>query len=374
MTRISVGMAGITNPPFRRVRQTVTFARRVLKLDSIWAVDHFLGFFPKVLWDKDFSWVADPDDSPHHYFDYQVLLGALARPAGNMQLAVGVTEPIRRHPVLIAQAFMTLSHMTAEPPILGIGAGERENTEPYGLEFSRPVAVLEEALQIIRQCFDSYGPFDFSGKYFNLDRAVMDLRPAPGKRPELWIAAHGPRMLRLTGEYGDGWYPVFPYTPGRYETALRVIGEAAETAGRDLAGFTPGAQLLAVIGRTRAAARALLDHRSIRFTALLASDDVWQRGGRIHPLGEGFRGMIDFVPQDYERAELEHAIDQVPIDLLAETVTWGTVDDVERSIRDLGDAGLRHVVIAPGGGLVSRRDALFNLRAIGTLVRRLHAG
>ena len=30
--------------------------------------------------------------------------------------------------------------------ILGIGAGERENVEPYGLSFERPVARLEDAL------------------------------------------------------------------------------------------------------------------------------------------------------------------------------------------------------------------------------------
>ncbi len=374
MARISVGISGITNPPWKRVRQIVTMARRVLRLDSIWAVDHFLGFFPQALWDRDFSWMADPAESPHEYFDYQVLMGALAKPAGNMQLAVGVTEPIRRHPVLIAQAFMTLSHLTRRPPILGIGAGERENIEPYGLDFSTPVSVLEEALQVIRLCFDSSGPFDFDGTHFTLNQAIMDLRPAPGKRPELWIAAHGPRMLRLTGEYGDGWYPVFPYTPERYGEALAAIKDAAANVDRDLTGFVPGAQVLAVIARTRAAALELLEHKSIRFTALLASDTEWQRAGLTHPLGKGFRGMIDFVPQAYEKGELETAIAQVPVDMLAESVTWGTVDDVEAAIRNLAEAGLRHVVITPGGGLASRTDLLYNLAAIRTLTRRLHVG
>ena len=26
----------------------------------------------------------------------------------------------------------------------------------------------------------------------------MDLEPPPGRTPEIWIAAHGPRMLHLT--------------------------------------------------------------------------------------------------------------------------------------------------------------------------------
>ena len=74
-----------------------------------------------------------------------------------MRLGVGVTEPIRRHPVLIAQAMMTLSHLTKRAPILGIGAGERMNIDPYGLDFSEPVTRLEEALQIIRLCLSAPG-------------------------------------------------------------------------------------------------------------------------------------------------------------------------------------------------------------------------
>ena len=63
-----------------------------------------------------------------------------------MRLGVGVTEPIRRHPLLIAQAMMTLSHLTRRAPILGIGAGERMNLDPYGFDPSEPVTRLDEAL------------------------------------------------------------------------------------------------------------------------------------------------------------------------------------------------------------------------------------
>ena len=105
-----------------------------------------------------------------------MLLGYLASRVGRMRLGVGVTEPIRRHPVLIAQAMMTLSHLTKRAPILGIGAGERMNIDPYGLDSSEPVTRLEEALQIIRLCLSARGPITFSGKHYRLDRATMDLK------------------------------------------------------------------------------------------------------------------------------------------------------------------------------------------------------
>jgi len=369
---ILVGLSVGTQPPIRRIHLTLRLAR-ALGFDSVWTVDHFLSFFPRAIWDREFSWIASPDSSPDAFFDYQVLLGHLAARAGKLQLAVGVTEPIRRHPVLLAQAFLTLSHLTRRPPILGIGAGERENTEPYGFSFEHPVAQLEEALQIIRLAFESQGPFNFKGNYFTLDRALMDLRPAPGRTPEVWIAAHGPRMLRLTGQYGDGWYPTIPMTPQDYGERLAVIRAAAVDAGRDQDAITPGYLLFAVIGRTEAEARAALSSRPVRFTALLAPDEAWQRAGVTHPLGAGFRGMIDFVPPRYARAELEAAMAKVPVDLLMEQGVWGTKQQVLNKIREYEDAGLRHLVLAPVAGLISRRHAITSLRAVAWIARRLRS-
>jgi phthiodiolone/phenolphthiodiolone dimycocerosates ketoreductase len=126
-------------------------------------LDHFQGLIPSSIWDQQLSWVASHHESPHELFEYQVLLGYLAASAGRLRLGVGVTEPIRRHPVLIAQAMLTLAHLTRRKPILGIGAGERENVEPYGLDFTQPVGRLEEALQIIQLCFSHKGTIDFHG-------------------------------------------------------------------------------------------------------------------------------------------------------------------------------------------------------------------
>ncbi len=371
--RIEVGIGVGTQPPLSRVRATAAFAR-ALRLDSVWTVDHFLGFLPQALWTEDFTWAARPGTSPDEYFDYQVLLGYLARRVGRSRLAVGVTEPIRRHPVLIAQAFLTLSHLTRQRPILGIGAGERENVEPYGLDFSRPVSVFEEAVQVLRLCLQSRGPVDFAGTHFRLDGALMDLQPAPGREPELWIAAHGPRMLRLAGRYGDGWYPTLPMPPAEYAAKLSVIRDAARTAGRGAAAIVPAMQTFVVIGPTRAEARALLDTKPVRFAALLASDEVWRRHGLTHPLGEGFRGMVDFVPTRYQRPELEDLIAGVPADLVSEDLVWGTSDDVVARIRAFGEAGLRHVVLAPLSALVSKRSALTSMRGLAAVARRLRSG
>lgn len=359
-----------SGPPLSRI-DMLTRVARVSGFDAVWTVDHFLGFVPQSIWDEDFSWVADPSGTPHAFFDYQALLGHVAGKAGSMQVAVGVTEPIRRHPVLLAQHALTLSHIAKKPPILGIGAGERENTEPYGLEFTKIVSRLEEALQIITLCFDSRGPFEFRGQFFDIPDAVMDLAPAKGRRPELWIAAHGPRMLDLTGRFGDGWWPVLPYTPESYAESLDAVRRSAVAAGRDPDRITPGWSVFTLLAETEADARKQLDAKSSKFTALMAPWYVWDRFGVEHPLGERFGGLVDFVPQRYERAEIEAAIAAVPLDLLAEAVVWGTPEQVENRMREFIDAGVRHLMLQPASALISKKDALYSIRQVVKISRSL---
>lgn len=369
--KIVVGIQVGTQPPLGTVRAVMLFAR-LARLESVMAVDHFQNIFPTAIWDEEFSWVAAQRPTPHEHFDWQVFLGYLASRAGKVRLGVGVTEPIRRHPVLIAQAMLTLSHMTKRVAILGIGAGERLNIDPYGLDFSHPVDRLEEALRIIRMCLSSRGPVDFEGDYYKLDGALMDLEAPKGKTPEVWIAGHGPRMLRLTGLYGDGWYPTMVASPQDYASKLQVVRSSALEAGRDPEEITPALQRFVVVGPTEQETRAMLETKAIRSLGLSAPAELWRRAGAEHPLGEHFRGYVDFVPELYDRKTIEEAIAAVPPELAEEgPLMWGTPEQVASKLRVFGEAGLRHVVLAPVGGLVSKRAAIYSLRAMRTVVRLL---
>lgn len=368
---MSVGLQLGTQPPLSATRAFLVGAR-AMRLDSVMLIDHFQNVFPSVIWDKELTWLAAQRPTPHEFFDYQVLLGHLASRVGRMRLGVGVTEPIRRHPVLIAQAMMTLSHLTKRAPILGIGAGERMNIDPYGLDPSRPVARLEEALQIIRLCLSTQGPISFSGRYFRLERATMDLKPARGRVPEIWIAGHGPRMLALTGRYGDGWYPTAVVSPREYADKLATIRAAAADAGRNPAAITPALHRFMVIAATEREARAMLKTKVIRALGLMAPADLWRQAGVVHPFGEHFNALVDFVPDRYDRSTMDEAIAAVPDDLIAEgPLLWGTPDQVVTRLRAFGDAGLRYVVLAPVSGLVSKHAALYGLWATGRIARSL---
>ncbi|MEV0246342.1 LLM class flavin-dependent oxidoreductase [Nocardia sp. NPDC050712] len=362
-------MAGV-NPPLAAARFLVR-AARLGRLDSVIAPDHLISVFPKAIWDTDFTPQAKSVASPDEQFDYAPLLAYLASGAGKMQLGVGVTDPHRRHPVLLAQTFLTLAHMTKSPPILGIGSGEKENLDPYGFTWDRPVSRFEESLQVLRACFEAKGPIDFAGKYYRLDQAPMDLTAPPGREPQIWIGAHGPRMLELTGRYADGWYPWESLSPDEYAGKLEVVRTAARAAGRDPDKIVP-AQLLSIItARTREGIARQLRAPAVRYLGLMAPAAVWARCGAKHPFGDRFRGLIELMPHQLTRQEVLDAIAEVPEEVLHEWLVIGTPTEILTRLRAQADAGLRHAIVFPSSALVSNADAAYGYGVVLWLASKL---
>jgi phthiodiolone/phenolphthiodiolone dimycocerosates ketoreductase len=367
---ISTGVFLPWFPPMSDIRGFLRVAR-LAGFDSVFVADHLRQFNPTPLWDRQYTWLARRNPDPHAAFDFQTLLGHLARDAGGIRLGVGVTEPVRRHPVLIAQAMLTLAHMTKRPPILGIGLGERENIEPYGLNWAHPVDRLEEALQIIRQCFTSGQPIDFAGEHFQLRDAIMGLRPPPGRTPEIWVAAHGPRMLRLAGRYADGWFPVIPGSPQDYAAKLELIRSAAREAGRDPNTITPAFNPYIAVAPTERQVRAMLDKKAIRAAGLSLPADVWRAAGAEHPFGANFRGYVDLIPDKYDRQTWDNAIARVPNEMIDKALIYGTPEQVTRHLHAYADAGMRHAVLLLESAQVSRRHLLYGIHAMRKIARAL---
>ncbi len=366
----SVGtMAGV-NPPLAAARFLVRMAR-LGRLDSVLTPDHLVSVFPKAVWDSDFTPQAKTLPSPDAQFDFAPLLAHLAGGAGGVQLGVGVTDPHRRHPVLLAQTFLTLAHMTKTPPILGIGSGEKENLDPYGFTWDRPVSRLEEALQVLRACFDAKGPINFSGKYYRIDQGPMDLTVPADRKPQIWIGAHGPRMLELTGRYADGWYPWEALTPDEYQSKLEVVRAAARAAGRDPGAIVPAHMIAMITARTREGIQRQLRAPAVRYLGLMAPAAIWARCGAKHPFGEHYRGLIEMMPHRLSKQEVLDAIAEVPEEVLHEWLVIGTPAEILTRLRAQADAGLRHAIVFPSSALVSNADAAFGYGVVPWLAAKM---
>ena len=245
-----------------------------------------------------------------------------------------------------AQAAATLHLLTRGRAILGIGPGEREGNEPYGVDWSKPVARFEEAMATIRALWDSGGQLvNRDSPYFPLRNALFDLPPYRGKWPEIWIGAHGPRMLRATGRYGDGYFPGFPHRPMDYAQRLEVVRAAASDAGRDPMSIVPAVWIPVITGRSRDDVDEALDSELIRACALTASDEIFTRHGARHPLGAGFSGGQDLLPHDIDEPTALSYVSQVPPTLIREVWLNGTPEEVVEQAAQWRDCGVRYMVL-----------------------------
>jgi phthiodiolone/phenolphthiodiolone dimycocerosates ketoreductase len=183
------------------------------RIDSLWVPDHLNSLIPRAIATPQYLRTAKLTPKIDAYLEPWTMLGHLGarNRVGRLQLGISVTDAGRRNPAVTAQAAATLHLLTRGRAILGIGVGEREGSQPYGVDWTKPVARFEEAIATIRALWDSGGELvTRDSPYFRLHNAAFDLPPYRGKWPEIWIAAHGPRMLRATGRYANAWFPAFP--------------------------------------------------------------------------------------------------------------------------------------------------------------------
>ncbi|MDT5310899.1 MAG: phthiodiolone/phenolphthiodiolone dimycocerosates ketoreductase [Mycobacterium sp.] len=318
------------------------------RIDSLWVPDHLNSLMPRAIATPQYLGAAKLTPKIDAYLEPWTMLGYLAarNRFGRLRLGVGVTDAGRRNPAVTAQAAATLHLLTRGRAILGIGPGEREGNQPYGVDWTKPVARFEEALATIRALWDSGGELvTRDSPYFPLHNAVFDLPPYRGKWPEIWIAAHGPRMLRATGHYADAWFPGFPQRPHEYQQRLEVVRTAASDAGRDPMSIIPAILLFVITGRSRDNVEEALNSDIAKSFALNVSAEFWARHGVAHPLGESFSGAQDLIPQTLDEHTVLSYTAQVPASLMKEAFLTGTPDEVVEQVAHWRDHGLRYIVV-----------------------------
>jgi phthiodiolone/phenolphthiodiolone dimycocerosates ketoreductase len=323
--------------------------------DSFWVGDHLNSLIPRSIATPEYLGIgAKLVPKVDAILEPWTMLGYLA--ARNrfrrLRLGVCVTDASRRNPAVTAQAAATLHLLTRGRAILGIGVGEREGNEPYGVEWTKPVARFEEAVATIRTLWDSSGEaVSRDSPYFPLHNAVFDLPPYRGKWPEIWVAAHGPRMLRIAGHYADAWVPFVVSRPTDYAPALEVVRAAASDAGRDPMSIIPAVNRAIVTGRNRDDVDEALDGVIMKASALAAPAEVWARHGVQHPLGADFSGVQDLVPQTIDKQTALSYTAKVPASLMKEICFNGTPDEVIDQVAEWRDQGLRYLLVLNGSQL-----------------------
>lgn len=195
-----------------------------------------------------FDWISHQD---HFYTLRAPGAGSLEALTAHAALAALTTRPRvgclvyaagYRHPAVMANALVTIDHLSGGRLEVGLGAGWLQaEFEAYGLPWEpTPVRLrrLREVVSIMRSLWANETT-DFSGEFYELRGARCDPKPVQPS-PRIWIGAAGPRALAVAAEIGDGWNANFL---GPDEFAAR----AATVRERAAAGFVIGASMPLVI-------------------------------------------------------------------------------------------------------------------------------
>ena len=161
-------------------------------------------------------------DSQLRRRDTYVLLAAAARATTRIMLAPLIANPVTRHPTVTASSIATIDELAPGRTLLGMGIGDTA-VRLAGLRPAR-VHELEASTRLMRALLD--------GEEVEVGAA----RPArlPHHRPvPIWIAAGGPRTLRMAGGVADGVFIRVGTHVANIERAVDAIRAGAAAVGRD---------------------------------------------------------------------------------------------------------------------------------------------
>jgi alkanesulfonate monooxygenase SsuD/methylene tetrahydromethanopterin reductase-like flavin-dependent oxidoreductase (luciferase family) len=177
-------------------------------------------------------------DHPYQwrFFDTMTLLTAMAMRTHRITLFPDVASLPMRPPAVLAKAAASLDVLSDGRFELGLGAGGFwEAIKAMGGSVRTPgesVSAVEEAIQVTRLIWSGERNLKFDGRFYQL--SGVNAGPKPAHDMGIWIGAHRPRMLAITGRLADGWVPSLGYLkPDDLTTANERIDEAARAAGRD---------------------------------------------------------------------------------------------------------------------------------------------
>ena len=291
--------------------------------------------------------------SPLLASDPYVNLAFAAQATETLELGTLLDTPILRHPSVLAGSIATVAGLAPGRVQLGIGVGDTA-VRLNGLAPAK-VATLEAACRKIRALLAGEGVEVGAARPAVLRHA----RPVP-----LWVAAQGPRTLRMAGAVADGvWIRL-----GRHPDNLRMAWDAVAAGARD-AGRDPAEVRLGLIFHTAYEtdpARALLLAKSLAAGYYEYSPFLFDRPG-IAWEGEDVHELRKQAwPDFHHHRDLVHAgtlVDFLPraaADAFALYGDWEQIADQLREVLDLGlpvEYVIPHPVMAPDRQLDYIADA-----------------
>ena len=311
------------------------------------------------------AWVAEAYGS-----DAPTVLAWLAAQTSTIGLGAGVMQVPARTPAMTAMTAATLDTLSGGRFHLGLGVSGPQVSEGWhGVRFASPLGRTREYVDVVRMALRRE-QVRYAGTHLTLPlpdgpgKALrLTIRPPRADLP-VYLAAVGPRNLRLAGEVADGWLAVF-LSPEHCADQFAAVreGRAAVGAGEPgdpMAGFDVVATVPVVVTDDLEAGRAAVAD----YTALYLGGMGSREQNFYNALARrmGFDEAADEVQDLYLAGRPRDAADAVPLDLADATALIGPPARIAERLGRYAEAGVTTVSVAPFAASTAERAAV--LRAV----------
>jgi 5,10-methylenetetrahydromethanopterin reductase len=272
-------------------------------------------------------WVGD---SHLIWREAYVNMAAMALSTTRVKLGTGVTNPLTRHPSVVASAYATLEEYAPGRTIVGIGLGD-SSVETMGMKPAK-LSYFEKTMAQMRQLLD--------GREVQLETGKIHLlHPCKNKVP-IYIAASGPKMLELSGRIADGIIVLVGVADEYIAHAKERIAAGAKAAGRKVEDVNLVLWVPCAVSDTAPAKDAVKAHvaRVVAHPLPYVLDPTEQK------VLEEIRKTYDYYHHMDQQAN--HA-EVIPDWLVDKFAIAGTVAECRAQIERIKKSGIQQIAIIP---------------------------
>jgi phthiodiolone/phenolphthiodiolone dimycocerosates ketoreductase len=171
-----------------------------------------------------------------HSLDVLTKLAVAAVITKRVKVGTSVLVPALRYPAVLAKSISSLDHVSEGRLILGVGCSDQPSIEKRGIPSDKPVSRMVESIEILKKLWTE-PTVNYDGQFYKLKNYSLPLKPVQKPHPPIWIAAYGPRMLKIAATLGDGWIGMVGFE--KYKEQLNEIRRIAKESGRKPEDITP---------------------------------------------------------------------------------------------------------------------------------------
>ncbi|MCY4489616.1 MAG: LLM class flavin-dependent oxidoreductase [Deltaproteobacteria bacterium] len=268
------------------------------------------------------------------------LLGFLAAATTRIRLGLGVTNPYTRNPALLGMSAATLDRISGGRFLLGLGRSDKWMIEGrMGMPYERPLDHMKQTVAQLRQLLAGER-VSGAGGYWDLNAVRLAVKPAQESLP-IYLAAIGPKALRLAGAVADGGL-LNAYVPTAYvRYAVREISDAARQAGRDPAAIDIACMLIVRMTDDPGRMLPALKERMVRLLAEPFVGEVLLERGGFDP------GILPELRATAENRGEKAAVGLITEEMVEGFYLLGDGATCRRRIAEYREAGVGHALLLP---------------------------